>query len=85
MHQYAARPYCSEWWEWCEPVRVGLLVDMDRGCVTCRINGRYNTPCVRFPTFGWDPLGNGEDPRGASKLPLDKHSKYYFDIRYGVL
>lgn len=67
------RTYCSEWWEWCEPVRVGLLVDMDRGCVTCRINGRYNTPCVRFPTFGWDPLGNGEDPRGASKMPLDKH------------
>ena len=38
---------------------------MDRGCVTCRINGRHSTPCVRFPTFGWDPLGNGEDRRGA--------------------
>ena len=36
-------------WTWCtDPVTFGVLVDMNRGCVTFRING-INGPCVRFP------------------------------------
>ncbi len=65
-HIEPPRTYCVEWWDQLdERVRVGLLVDMDRGCVTCRINGRHSTPCVRFPTFAgirWGMAKTGAAP-----------------------
>ena len=41
-------------WSWCaDPVVFGVLVDMDRGCVTFRLND-MDGPCVRFPpTAQW--------------------------------
>ena len=38
---------------WCDdPVTIGCLVDVVRGCVTFRLNG-IDGPCVRFPAFPW--------------------------------
>ena len=43
------RSCAARCWTWREdPVVVGALVDMDRGCVTFRLNGT-DCPCVRFP------------------------------------
>ena len=40
-------------WSWCrDPVIFGVLVDMNRGCVTFRLNG-LDGPCVRFPGVEW--------------------------------
>ena len=40
-------------WTWCrDPVTFGVLVDMNRGCVTFRLNG-IDGPCVRFPGDEW--------------------------------
>ena len=39
-------------WTWCSPVTFGVLVDMNRGCVTFRLNG-IDGPCVRFPGSYW--------------------------------
>ena len=45
---------CDRCWSWCaDPVVFGVLVDMDRGCVTFRLND-MDGPCVRFPpTAQW--------------------------------
>lgn len=43
------RSCAARCWTWREdPVVFGALVDMDRGCVTFRLNGT-DCPCVRFP------------------------------------
>lgn len=58
-------------WVWCnlsreDPVRLALLVDMVRGCVTFRLNGT-NGPCVRFPTLGDATAGHpGRDAQGKA-------------------
>ena len=51
-------------WTWCtEPVTFGVLVDMDRGCVTFRLNG-VDGPCVRFPP--------GSDWRGGVTIKISE-------------
>ena len=43
------RSCAARCWTWRQdPVVFGALVDMDRGCVTFRLNGT-DCPCVRFP------------------------------------
>ena len=48
------RSFGDRCWTWCaDPVVFGVLVDMDRGCVTFRLND-MDGPCVRFPpTAQW--------------------------------
>ena len=46
---FQIKSFGNEAWSWCEdPVIFGLLVDMNRRCVTFRLNG-FDGPCVRFP------------------------------------
>ena len=49
LHQYGIRACPPRCWTFRQdPVVFGALVDMDRGCVTFRLNG-IDCPCVRFP------------------------------------
>ena len=46
---FQIKSFGNEDWSWCEdPVIFGVLVDMNRGCVTFRLNA-IDGPCVRFP------------------------------------
>ena len=46
---FRIKSFGNEGWSWCEdPVIFGVLVDMNRGCVTFRLNA-IDGPCVRFP------------------------------------
>ena len=65
-------------WTWCdEPVIIGCLVDVVRGCVTFRLNG-IDGPCVRFPGFPWQSgVRLGVDSgAGVSVWPESLHSEY---------
>jgi hypothetical protein len=64
-----------------EPIRFGFLVDMYRGCIWFRVNGR-DGPCVPFPaTTAWKTRGVELEVRNPVENPPTHHSPTLLSCR----